>query len=294
MSAFVVPFVKASGLARFDERTSSTTLPKFTMRAMRFRPCIDLHEGRVKQIVGSTLKDDSAPETNFETNEKSSYFAKLYREDRLPGGHVIMLGDGNEAAAKEALMAYPNGLQVGGGITPKNAAKYLDFGASHVIVTSYIFQNGEVNWDRVVEMRDLVGKSNLVLDLSCRKLSNDKYIVCTNRWKFDTNVVIDEPNLLRLGSQCDELLVHAVDVEGKQAGMDEHLLQLLAKYSPVPVTYAGGVRSIGDLDEAKRLTSGVVDVTVGSALDIFGGNMKYKDAVQWQRGQEKLDVASIV
>ncbi len=263
------------------------------MQAMRFRPCIDLHDGHVKQIVGSTLSDNAttAPETNFDTELPSEYFAKLYAKDNLPGGHVIMLGGGNEEAAINALRAYPGGLHVGGGITPLNAAKYLDAGASHVIVTSYVFRNGVVDWDRVTEMSNAVGRARLVLDLSCRRRADGSYVVCTDRWKNQTQVVIDEANLMRFGSQCDELLVHAVDVEGKRAGMDETLLKLLSEFSGVPVTYAGGVRSVADLEEAKRITGGKVDVTVGSALDIFGGDMLYVDAVRWQREQEKLAIA---
>lgn len=254
---------------------------------MRFRPCIDLHNGRVKQIVGSTLSDDvcDTPETNFESDDASEHFAALYARDRLPGGHIIMLGPGNEDAALKALRAFPGGMQIGGGINPQNAMRYLDAGASHVIVTSYVFHEGIVDWERVREMRDAVGKSNLVLDLSCRYVGNE-YAVCTNRWQNTTDVALNEKSLEEFAEYADEILIHAVDVEGKKAGMDIQLLRLLATSNKVPITYAGGIRSMEDLELAREITHGAVDVTVGSALDIFGGTMKYSDAVRWQREQE--------
>jgi len=267
---------------------------------MRFRPCIDLHSGRVKQIVGSTLTDDRSdnPETNFESDESSEYFASLYANDRLPGGHIIMLGPGNEAAAISALKAFPNGMQIGGGINPNNAKSYLENGASHVIVTSYVFHEGIVDWRRVGEMRDAVGKNQLVIDLSCRYVPDrQEYVVCTNRWQNTTSVPLNTCSLEEFGKYADEILIHAVDVEGKKAGMDIHLLKLLAAGSAdinsVPITYAGGIRSMDDLELARNITGGRVDVTVGSALDIFGGAMKYTDAVRWQRRQEQLAAGTI-
>jgi phosphoribosylformimino-5-aminoimidazole carboxamide ribotide isomerase len=279
------------------------------MRVVRFRPCIDLHAGRVKQIVGGTLADGdgaSAPETNFETDMAPSYFASLYARDELPGGHVIMLGPGNESAAEDALAVFPGGMHVGGGVNPSNSARYLDAGASHVIVTSYVFRDGEVDWDRVDEMTRAVGRSHLVLDVSCRRRPRgsddakdarnrggaDDWIVCTDRWQKWTNMVLGPETIGRLGDCCDELLVHAVDVEGKRGGMDEELVARLADWTQVPVTYAGGVRTLEDLDRAKELGRGLVDVTIGSALDIFGGDLAYEDAVRWQRAQEAAAAAA--
>lgn len=257
-------------------------------RAVRFRPCIDLHAGRVKQIVGSTLSDgDENLKTNFDTELSPRHFASMYARDNLPGGHVIMIGSGNEAAALDALSGFPSGLHIGGGINPHNAMQYLDAGASHVIVTSYVFRNGIVDWDRIHEMSRAVGQHRLVLDVSCKRRDGD-WVVCTDRWRKWTDVVLCADTVGRLSDSCDELLVHAVDVEGMRAGMDEELISCLAHWSTVPVTYAGGVRSIEDLNTAKRVGQNRVDITIGSALDIFGGDLKYSDAVRWQREQEKM------
>lgn len=254
--------------------------------AARFRPCIDLHAGRVKQIVGGTLSDSARnPETNFETDLPPRHFAEMYYRDNLPGGHVIMLGPGNGKAASDALGAFPGGLQAGGGVNPDNAGILLDAGASHVIVTSYVFRDGDIDWDRVDGMVQAVGKERLVLDVSCRKRDGE-YIVCTDRWQKWTEFALDGDTVGRLGDRCDELLVHAVDVEGKRAGMDEYLLGNLADWATVPITYAGGVRTVDDMDTADSVGRGIVDVTVGSALDIFGGTLRYEDAVRWERAQE--------
>lgn len=268
-----------------------TTLPTracpVSMRAMRFRPCIDLHNGRVKQIVGGTLADGSEPKTNFESELPPSHFASLYCRDQLPGGHVIMLGPGNEDAALNALNAFPGGMHVGGGIVPENASRYLDAGASHVIVTSYVFSGGRIAWDRVQNMVRAVGRQRLVLDLSCRK-KDSEYFVCTDRWQKWTDFALNGDNFARLGELCDEILVHAVDVEGKKCGIDLELVKCLADWATVPVTYAGGVRDIADLEKAKLVSNGKVDVTIGSALSVFGGSLQYVDAVKWQREQENL------
>lgn len=253
---------------------------------MRFRPCIDIHDGRVKQIVGGSLTDNgTGPATNFETDVSPAHYAAMYRRDRLPGGHVIMLGPGNEEAACTALNAYPDGMHVGGGICPENAGRYLEAGASHVIVTSYVFREGEIVWERVEEMVRQVGKDRLVLDVSCRK-RGDEYYVCTDRWQKWTDFALGGRNFERLGDRCDEILVHAVDVEGKKRGIDFELVEKLAAWATVPVTYAGGVRSLLDMDLAKERGRGLVDVTIGSALDIFGGTLNYTEAVEWQRKEE--------
>lgn len=277
---------------------------------MKFRPCIDLHNGQVKQIVGSTLKDDkddkedkTSPDTNFETDRPAAEYAKMYEKDNLLGGHVIMLGPGNQDAAKSAVAAYPNGLQVGGGINDTNAIEWLNAGASHIIVTSYVFSNGQIHMERLQRLSQLCGKERLVLDLSCRRKPkttsgdkdddadvdadvDDNYYVVTNRWQSFTDYIVSPENLVELASYCDEFLVHGVDVEGKQCGILEDLVVLLGKHSPIPVTYAGGVRSIEDLELVKRLGNNKVDATVGSALDCFGGNLKYDDVVAWHKKQE--------
>jgi phosphoribosylformimino-5-aminoimidazole carboxamide ribotide isomerase len=254
---------------------------------MRFRPCIDLHGGKVKQIVGSTLSDTpgQTPTTNFEADKPASYYAELYRADSLRGGHVIMLGPNNEAAALEALASFPGGLQVGGGITAGNAAKYLDSGASHVIVTSYIFSDGRLREERLAEMVRCVGASRLVVDLSCKRVDGTFYVT-TDRWQKLSRLTVGEETLNTLAQSCAEFLVHAVDVEGKQGGIDEELAGLLGRYSPVPVTYAGGARSIDDLETIRIAGEGRVDATIGSALDIFGGPLPYRDVVEWHRRQD--------
>jgi phosphoribosylformimino-5-aminoimidazole carboxamide ribotide isomerase len=253
---------------------------------MRFRPCIDLHSGKVKQIVGGTLTDNagSGPVTNFETDRPSSWYASLYRADNLPGGHVIMLGPGNEPAAREALAAYPGGLQVGGGITADSAGSFIDAGASHVIVTSYVFSGGTIQWERLGLLEKAVGRSRVVIDLSCR-ITDGRYIIAIDRWQTPSDVPLTGDTMAKLAARCDEFLVHAVDVEGKRQGADEELVQLLAAWSPVPVTYAGGIRSIADLEAVRLAGQGRVDVTVGSALDIFGGTLSYKDVVEWNLKQ---------
>ncbi len=213
----------------------------------RFRPCIDLHQGQVKQIVGSTLSDEpgKGPVTNFVASRPSSAFAEMYMRDALPGGHVIMLGPGNEEAAKSALRAYPGGLQVGGGITPANAASYLEAGASHVIVTSYVFRDGRLDDERLAEIVSAVGKERLVLDLSCRrKEPGGPFFVVTDRWQKFTSLELSAATLSALAQHCSEFLVHAVDVEGKQSGIEQELVSLLGQWSPIPLTYAGGARSI--------------------------------------------------
>ncbi|MBN1127382.1 MAG: phosphoribosylformimino-5-aminoimidazole carboxamide ribotide isomerase [Chitinispirillaceae bacterium] len=250
---------------------------------MLFRPCIDLHQGKVKQIVGSTLNDRrDRPVTNFESDRPPAYYARLYREEGLSGGHVIMLGPGNEDAAVAALREFPGGLQVGGGIRPDSAAAFLDQGASHVIVTSYVFSEGEVRWDGLEAMEKMVGKKRLVLDVSCRRFDG-KYVIATNRWQTMSGVALSRELLERLAGRCDEFLVHAVDVEGKRQGIDGDLVAFLAEASPIVTTYAGGIRSIEDLEAVWRRGKGRVDATIGSALNVFGGALKLEEVVAWHR-----------
>lgn len=250
----------------------------------KFRPCIDLHDGRVKQIVGGTLSDHGGElVTNFVSEHSPSFYANLYRKDGLQGGHVILLGQGNEIAAKEALAAYPGGLQVGGGIHAGNAKEWLDAGASHVIVTSWIFQNRTLHLERLQSLVDVTGKKRLVLDLSCRRTS-EGYNITIDRWQTITPVRILPKTLDLFAEYCDEFLIHAADVEGKQAGMDEELIAYLAEYSPIPVTYAGGARHLADLERCASISKGRVDLTIGSALDIFGGKgARYFDCVEYNR-----------
>jgi len=254
---------------------------------MRFRPCIDLHGGRVKQIVGGTLDDDSpaAVVTNFVADESPAHFAELYRRDGLTGGHVIMLGPGNDQAAEAALSAFPGGLQVGGGIDAAGASGWLLLGAQKVIVTSCVFSAGEIHWENLRGLVATVGADKLVLDLSCRRVGK-QYIVATDRWQKLTAVPVSGETLGRLARSCSEFLVHGVDVEGRQAGIDRDLVSLLATSSPIPTTYAGGVRNMDDLRLIDELGEGRIDATAGSALDIFGGTgLTYADVVEFDRAR---------
>ena len=250
---------------------------------MKFRPCIDLHDGRVKQIVGSTLVegDGEALQTNFSSDLPPAYYAEMYRQDGLTGGHVIMLGPGNEAAAANALAAWPGGLQLGGGITAANARQWLDRGAAAVIVTSYVFRDGRVFADRLEELSRLVGRERLVIDLSCRKREG-RYYVVTDRWQKFTGVEIGPESLAYFADFCSEFLIHAADVEGKCAGVAVDLVADLAQWTQIPTTYAGGVRGLDDLRLVRELGKDRLDVTVGSALDIFGGTtLTYRQAVDF-------------
>jgi phosphoribosylformimino-5-aminoimidazole carboxamide ribotide isomerase len=244
---------------------------------MRFRPCIDIHSGRVKQIVGATLNDKGAVE-NFVSDKDASYYAEIYKEYGLYGGHIIMLGSGNEIEAFKALKIFPGGMQIGGGINPDNACKFLDAGASHVIVTSYIFKDGNFNVDNLKRIKEKVGKERLVIDLSCRKKNNYYYVV-TERWQNFTEFTISKENIKILEDYCSEFLVHAVDVEGMKEGVDSGLISLLADSVSIPATYAGGVKDYNDITEVYKAGKGRLDLTIGSALDIFGGAMKFNDVI---------------
>jgi len=246
---------------------------------MKFRPCIDLHNGVVKQIVGSTLsdQDNQGPVTNFTSEKPPDWYALTYKEDKLTGGHVIQLGQGNESAAKAALGAWPGGMQIGGGINIDNAATWLDHGASAVIVTSWVFHGGIINLDRLEKLVKAIGKKHLVLDLSCRKKEN-AYRIVTDRWQTFTREAFTHGLLDRLSAYCSEYLIHAVDVEGKCSGIENKLVKLLGSWDKIPVTYAGGIHSMVDINMIEDLGKGHIDFTVGSALDIFGGKgFAYRD-----------------
>lgn len=255
---------------------------------MKFRPCIDIHNGAVKQIVGGSLSDkDDQAEDNFVSVRNADYYAQMYKDDGFKGGHIIILNpagsdyyDKDIEQAKLALKTYPGGMQIGGGVDIDNAEKYLDLGASHVIVTSYVFRNGMIDYDRLKELSHLIGKNRLVLDLSCRSDGNEYYVV-TDRWQNMTEEKFDLELLDRLGDYCDEFLVHAVDVEGKTAGIEKKIVETLGHVSDKPVTYAGGIHSMQDIEFIKEKGGSKVDFTIGSALDLFGGKIKYSDLLMY-------------
>ncbi|KAI4603567.1 Enzyme that catalyzes the fourth step in the histidine pathway [Pestalotiopsis sp. 9143b] len=255
----------------------------------RFRPCIDLHAGQVKQIVGGTLSnDDSELRTNHVSLHPAGYFSKLYRDNALAGAHVIMLGPKNDEAAAEALAAWPGGLQVGGGISDKNAREWIDKGAEKVIITSYLFPEGKFSQERLdAVLAALDGdKSKLVIDLSCRRKGDDKWFVAMNKWQTITDMEVNQESISQLEPYCSEFLIHAADNEGLQKGVDEALVRRLAEWCSIPVTYAGGGRHLEDLDLVKELSGGRVDLTIGSALDCFGGDgVRFDDCVAWNRRQ---------
>ena len=251
----------------------------------KFRPCIDLHHGKVKQIVGGTLRDDGAgPRENFVSEHDAAWYAQLYRDDALHGGHVICLGPGNREAAREALSAWPGGLQVGGGITAENATEWLEAGASHVIVTSALFDaEGRFLESQLTALVAAVGREKLVIDLSCRRTVSG-WSVAMNRWQTLTEIAVTPATLDHLASHCAEFLIHAADVEGLCRGIDEDLVALLGSWGKIPLTYAGGVACLADVEKVQQLSSGKIDVTVGSALDLFGGSgVRYTDLLAWNR-----------
>jgi phosphoribosylformimino-5-aminoimidazole carboxamide ribotide isomerase len=251
-----------------------------------FRPCIDLHNGQVKQIVGGTLDDSELPDTNFVSENDSAYYAELYKSDQLLGGHVIKLGPGNDEAAKAALNAWPGGLQIGGGINDQNAAYWLDQGASHLIVTSHVFSDGKFNQSKLDELVKITGKDKLILDLSCR-IKDGKYWIVTDRWTKFTETELNDESLKFFSQYCDEFLIHAVDVEGMCKGVDMNLVKLLTEKSPLISTYAGGAKSIQDLEQITSISKNRVHLTIGSALDIFGGNqIKYSEAIAFNHQYE--------
>ena len=253
---------------------------------MKFRPCIDIHNGHVVQIVGSSLKDkgDSALE-NFVSERDSAYYANLYKENGLDGGHIIILNgkdseyyEATKAEALKALKAYPGGMQIGGGITAENAKEYINAGASHIIVTSYVFSDGIICYNNLDRLVEAVGKDHIVLDVSCR-LKDGKYYVVTDRWQVFTDVVFDEELISDLSKYCDEILVHAVDVEGKKSGINVEIANIL-KASKIPVTYAGGISTYDDIEKIRSIGEGRIDFTIGTALDIFGGLLKMEEVIR--------------
>ena len=257
---------------------------------MRFRPCIDIHNGSVKQIVGGSLADkgDFAVD-NFVSEYDGAYYANLYKKYDLNGGHIIILNpkgsphyEADLQQAFSALGAWQGGLQIGGGINDENAAMFLDKGASHVIVTSYVFRDGQVAWENLETLVGAVGKQRLVLDLSCRA-RDGKYYIVTDRWQKFTDVELNEKTLEMLSGYCDEFLVHAADVEGKAKGIQDDVASLLGEFSPVAATYAGGISGFDDLEKLKALGRERIDFTVGSALDIFGGSMSFERTAAFGR-----------
>lgn len=255
---------------------------------MKFRPCIDIHNGCVKQIVGGSLADKgNKAQDNFVSEQDGGYYGALYKSRGLTGGHIIILNPaGSEFYEKDLLQAYSalssfeGGLQIGGGINDKNAAGFLDKGASHVIVTSFVFRNGEIDEHNLTLMKNAVGRDRLVLDLSCRKRGEDYYIV-TDRWQKFTDTKLCPETIERLRNSCDEFLIHAVDVEGKARGIEDGVATMLGDIEGMPATYAGGISSFDDLEKLKMLGKGRVDFTIGSALDIFGGNMSFEKAARF-------------
>lgn len=258
---------------------------------MRFRPCIDIHNGQVKQIVGGSLRDEGdVAEENFVSQKEGDFFAELYKKYGLSGGHIILLNpvsseyyEADLRQAKLALSAYPGGLQIGGGINAGNAETFIDMGASHVIATSFVFRNGEINYDNLRDLEHAVGREHLVLDLSCRKKDGEYYIV-TDRWQKFTNVIVNQETLDELAGHCDEYLIHAVDVEGKASGIETSIADLLGRWGKLPMTYAGGVASFDDLEQLRTLGRDKIDVTIGSALDIFGGHLAFQEIIRYMEG----------
>lgn len=259
---------------------------------MEFRPCIDIHNGKIKQIVGSSLRDEGdVAKENFVSEKDGAFFAGFYKEDGIKGGHIILLNSRDSQyyleTKKQALLAlhaYPGGFQVGGGITAENASEFLREGASHVVVTSYVFSGGMVNYKNLEKLVAETGKEHLVLDLSCRKKDGNYYIV-TDRWQKFTDELVTERLLDELMDYADEFLVHAVDVEGKVSGIEAELAEMLGNWGKIPVTYAGGVGSFSDLETLYQAGQGRLNVTIGSALDLFGGSMKYREVLDFIRNK---------
>lgn len=257
---------------------------------MEFRPCIDIHNGKVKQIVGGSLLDEgNLAEENFVAEQDAAFFAELYKHDGLRGGHIILLNPveseyyrKTKEQAVLALKTYPNGFQIGGGINDKNAKEFLELGASHVIVTSYVFKDGKINYPNLKKLEAAIGREQLVLDVSCRK-KEDGYYIVTDRWQKFTEEKVSKQLLDALADYAAEFLVHAVDVEGKANGIEEELVCMLGDWGKLPITYAGGVGSFKDLEQLNKCGKGKLHVTIGSALDLFGGNMQYQNILEYMK-----------
>ncbi|MCI8956702.1 MAG: phosphoribosylformimino-5-aminoimidazole carboxamide ribotide isomerase [Eubacterium sp.] len=251
---------------------------------MKFRPCIDIHNGKVKQLVGGSLRDEgNQAKENFVSERSAVEFAKLYQRDRLTGGHIILLNavdseyfDETKRQAIEALNAYPGGMQIGGGINDENALQWIQEGATHVIVTSFVFKDGKINYKNLKKLVDTVGKEHIVLDLSCRKKGGQYYVV-TDRWQKFTEETVTIELLEKLSAYCDEFLIHGVDVEGTGSGMEEELIKIIAGFATIKITYAGGIASLQNIEKFKILSQGKIDYTIGSALDLFGGELSYEE-----------------
>ncbi len=256
---------------------------------MKFRPCIDIHNGIVKQIVGGSLnKDSSKAKENFVSKQSAKHYAKKYKKDGLTGGHIIMLNsldspayESTKKEAMKALKAYPNAMQVGGGINDRTAAQFIKAGATHVIVTSFVFFEGRIKYENLKKLEAAVGADKIVLDLSCRKKGDDYYVV-TDRWQNFTEEKVEPALFEKLDDYCDEFLVHGVDSEGKKSGMDAELVEILASYDGKPITYAGGISKLEQIEELNEASGGKLDFTIGSALDIFGGNLAYEDVKKYK------------
>ncbi len=254
---------------------------------MRFRPCIDIHNGKVKQIVGGSLVDKGEGTIdNYVSDYDGDYYAKLYKDRGLTGGHAIILNPRDSEyyaedlrQAKLALNAFAGGLMIGGGVDVSNAREFIEAGASHVIVTSYVFKDGRVDMDRLNALVNEVGREHLTLDFSCRK-KDDKYYIVTDRWQKYTDVTVNKETLKQYSDMADEFLVHAVDVEGKSAGVDDELLNILSEFNECPVTYAGGISSYDDIRKIKRIGNDKIDITIGSALDLFGGDLVFDEVLK--------------
>lgn len=253
---------------------------------MQFRPCIDIHNGKVKQIVGGSLLDaGNQAKENFVAKQDASFYARLYKKSKIKGGHIILLNKADTpyykedvAQAKKALLEYPGGLQIGGGITAENAKDFLNMGASHVVVTSYVFRDGRIDYERLKDLIHIVGKERLVLDLSCRK-KKDQYYIVTDRWQKFTEEIISKDTIEKLQDYADEFLIHAVDVEGRANGVEKALVSMLGEYASIPITYAGGVGSYEDIEIIRQLGKDRLNVTIGSALDLFGGSLDYEKVI---------------
>lgn len=250
---------------------------------MRFKPCIDIHDGQVKQIVGGDLTDDKSHD-NFVSKKSAAYYAELYKEKKLPGGHIILLNpkgtkeyELDKIQALEALKTYPGGMQIGGGIDEENAEEFVSAGASHVIMTSRLFDGKIFDWNRLKKISEKIGREHIVVDISCRK-HGEEYVVVKDRWKTFTDMTVNENNIKRLTEFTDELLIHAVDVEGLRLGIDKELIAFLGNCADmIKITYAGGINNLSDIETIGELGGEKIDFTVGSALDLFGGNLKFNE-----------------